>query len=297
MQLLHRLNKLNLLNAPKFLYDNTMYATYMGSVAYGVSGADSDIDICGFCIPPKVDLWPSLAGHIPLFDSTPKPFEQYQKHHIKDPSSNKEYDITIFNIAKFFKLCLENNPNFCDMLFVPRNCIIHSTPIAEIVRENRKHFLHKGAYIKFKSYAYSQLHKARIKVPIEDSARYKDYKDYGYSTKFIYHLVRLLYECEQILIEHDLDLQRNKEQLKYIRSGGWSLEQAEEFFLSKEQYLEDLYHKSTLRESPDYAYIKNILLTCLEHHYGSLSKFTSIDNTDSYAQDLKDIYNIVVKYQ
>lgn len=166
MELLKRLNKLGLLTTlPKFLLDNTMYATYMGSVAYGVSNLGSDVDVYGFCLPPKESIFPHLAGEIPGFGSQVQRFEQWQQHHINDKSSEKEYDITIFSIVKYFQLCMENNPNMIDSLFVPRTCIIHSSALSEFVRENRKLFLHKGAYHKFKGYAYSQMHKMRIKAP------------------------------------------------------------------------------------------------------------------------------------
>ena len=187
MKLLHRLNKLNLLNAPKFLYDNTMYATYMGSVAYGVSNLNSDIDIYGFCIPPKDNVFPHLSGEIAGFGTQIQRFEQFQQHHIKDKSSEKEYDITIFSIVKYFQLCMENNPNMIDSLFVPRTCIIHSTAISEYVRENRKLFLHKGAYHKFKGYAYSQMHKMRIKNPegLEELKAFEDKHQIAHNTTLL----------------------------------------------------------------------------------------------------------------
>lgn len=187
MQLLHRLNKLNLLNAPKFLYDNTMYATYMGSVAYGVSNIGSDVDIYGFCIPPKDNVFPHLSGEITGFGTQIRRFEQYQQHHIKDTSTDKEYDITIFNIVKYFQLCMDNNPNMIDSLFVPRTCIIHSTSISEHVRESRKLFLHKGAYHKFKSYAYSQMHKMRIKNPegLEELKAFEDKHQIAHNTTLL----------------------------------------------------------------------------------------------------------------
>ena len=59
-----------------------------------------------------------------------------------------------------------------------------------------------------------RLYAAAIK-----SNREKDIVKHGYSTKFAYHIVRLLNEVEQILTEHDLDLERNREQLKSIRRG------------------------------------------------------------------------------
>ena len=42
------------------------------------------------------------------------------------------------------------------------------------------------------------------------------------------------------------------------------------FFNSKEKQLDELYHKSDLKHSPDENAIKKILLECLEMHYGTL---------------------------
>ena len=70
------------------------------------------------------------------------------------------YDFAVYNIVRFFQLCMENNPNMVDALFVPDNMIVHITHVGNMVRDARKMFLHKGAYHKFKGYAFSQLHKA-----------------------------------------------------------------------------------------------------------------------------------------
>ena len=121
-----------------------------------------------------------------------------------------------------------------------------------------------------------------------------DTKINGYSTKFMYHVVRLLSECEQILIEENLDLQRNREQLKSIRRGEWSLEQIEQYFVDKEKQLEELYIKSTLQHKPDEDKIKALLLECLEMHYGSLEKAVYI--APDLENDLKMIAKIVNKY-
>jgi hypothetical protein len=106
----------------------------------------------------------------------------------------------------------------------------------------------------------------------ESSARRELIEKYGYDCKFGYHLVRLLNEVEQIMIEGDLDLQRNREQLKEIRSGCWTEQQLETYFAQKEAALEDVYNKSELRWGPDEAAIKELLLNVLEEHYGCLQK-------------------------
>ena len=141
----------------------------MGSVAYGVSSDTSDVDVYGWAIPPKDDLFPHLRGEVPGF-GTPRPrFEQFQEHHVEDRDAlaghGRMYDLTIYGIVKFFNLAMENNPNVIDSLFTPVNCVLHSTRVGNLVRENRKLFLHKGAWPKFKGYAYSQLHKISIKTP------------------------------------------------------------------------------------------------------------------------------------
>lgn len=122
-----------------------------------------------------------------------------------------------------------------------------------------------------------------------------DTKINGYSTKFMYHVVRLLNECEQILVEGDIDLQKNNEQLKAIRRGEWSLAQVEQYFVDKEKQLEELYVKSTLQYKPDEDKIKKLLLTCLEMHYGSLEK--AIYVAPDLENDLRVIAKIIEKYK
>jgi len=72
------------------------------------------------------------------------------------------------------------------------------------------------------------------------------------------------------LTEHDLDLTRNREQLKVIRRGEGKLDQLTEYFQDKEKSLEQLYLDSDLQHKPDQGKIKQLLLNCLETHYGSL---------------------------
>src|SRR5262249_39952567 len=152
--------------------------------------------------------------------------------------------------------------------FTPATCVLHSTRIGNLVRENRGVFLHRGAWPKFKGYAYSQLHKLTIKAP--QGKRAAVVAEHGYDTKFAYHVVRLIGEVEQILLEGDMDLQRNNEQLKAIRRGEWTEERLRQWFADKESHLERVYAQSTLRATPDEARIKALLLNCLEEHYGTL---------------------------
>ena len=152
-----------ILDYPLFVKDSIQYEAVVGSAAYGVSDIGSDVDVYGFCIPPKNIIYPYNNGHIFGFGKKPEIFEQFQKHHIMDRKYGKEYDIVIYNIVKFFNLVMENNPNMIDALFVPDRCVLTCTDIGKHVRDNRKLFLTKRVWHKFKGYAFSQLHKMRNK--------------------------------------------------------------------------------------------------------------------------------------
>jgi len=273
-----KLQEKGLVNCPKWLPNNTAYLVMMGSIAYGCSSDSSDVDVYGVVVPPKHDVFPHLRGEILGFGRQKKRFEQWQEHHIKDKESRKQYDFQIFSIVKYFHLLMMCNPNLVDSIYVPQRCILHITNVGQIIRENRKLFLSKKAWHTFKGYSFQQMHKMSYKNPL--GKRRETVEKYGFDLKFAYHIVRLLNEVEQILTEEDLDLERNREQLKAIRRGDWTEPQVREYFQTKERELESLYTKSSLRHSPDEAAIKELLLQCLEHHYGSLDKAVVVEGRD-----------------
>lgn len=288
-----KLAKRQLITPPKHVLDGIQYEVLMGSVAYGVSNDTSDMDVYGFSIPPKEMVFPHLAGEIQGFGRQKKKFEQYQQHHVYRQDNMKEYDLSIYSIVKYFQLCMDNNPNMIDSLFVPQRCVLYCSKIGNMVRERRRDFLHKGSWHKFKGYSFSQVNKMKTKNP--DGKRKEIVEKYGYDLKFAYHTVRLLNEVEQIMMEHDLDLQRNREQLKAIRRGEWTLDQVEQYFDEKERALEDLYIKSTLPYKPDEKKIKQLLFDCLEEHYGSLQG--AVIRDAQVDQLVNEIEEILVRYK
>lgn len=230
----------------------------------------------GVCVPPKRVVFPHTEGHVPGFGKklVPERFDQFQMHHVVDSDAHggkgQEYDFDVKNIVNYFQLVMDNNPNMLDSLFTPQHCVLYSSPVWNMVRENRRLFLHKGCFHRLKGYSFAQLHKMSNKNK-ESEKRQESIDKYGYDVKFGYHVVRLILQCEQLLVEGDLDLMRNAELLKSIRRGEWTEERVRKFFEDKEKHLEDLYHSSTaLPYEPDERAIKRLLIQVLEHHYGSL---------------------------
>lgn len=279
-----RLEKRGLIRPPSWLGVNTAYESVMGSVAHGVSDDLSDYDITGFAIPPKHVVFPHTEGEIMDFGTQKKRFKVYQQHHVTHPDEsywnrdktekvNRVYDLNIYSIIWYFHLCLDNNPNMLDSLFSPRDCVLTSTPIAELVRENRRNFLHRGSWHRYKGYAYSQLHKMKGKNVEEGSKRAAIRERYGYDVKFAAHTVRLLYGAEMILTEGDIDMRRHKEHIKAIRRGEVEQDEIIRWVAEKEAALERVYEECKLpdRKESLEPQIKELLLNCLEMHYGSLS--------------------------
>jgi predicted nucleotidyltransferase len=293
--ILERLYRQKLIHPPKFLIANCQYLTQMGSVAYGVSGQSSDIDVYGFCIPSKELVFPHISGEIPGFGTQIQRFNVWQEHHVQDKDKQVEYDFAVYSMVSYFQLLMDNNPNIIDSIFTPQRCVIHSTKISDHIRANRLKFLHKGAYHKFKGYAYSQMSKIKSKVNSSNEKRSADIEKNGYDTKFAYHLVRLSCECEQILVEHDLDIERNSEQLKSIRRGEWTLERIEQWFENKEKLLDTLYAESTLQHSPNEGEIKQLLMECLEMFFGDLSSVVIKEN--SVQKLIDEMQNVIDRHK
>lgn len=279
---------------PQFVVEGLVYETIMGSRAYGTATPESDYDIYGICIPLKHMVFPHLNGEIDGFGRQKKRFEQFKT----DKETNgkifgddgKEYEIVIFSIVKFFSLAMENNPNIIDCLFTPINCVTHSPTIGNIIRDNRRMFLHKGCWHKFRNYSYSQLHKMAGKKPQPGSNREAMRAEYGMDVKFAMNVVRLLAELEQILQTGDIDFTRDSEMLKAIRRGDWTEERVREYFTEKEKYLERLYETSSLPYGPDEKKIKTLLLQCLEHHFQSLDNaIRQVDAADLAIEEISTI--------
>lgn len=283
---------------PRWIVDNIIYETIMGSVAYGVSSDTSDCDVYAVCVPPKSDVFPFINTNlIYLFDKNPDVFEQYINHGIKSEDDlggkGRTYDYTVFSIVKAFKLWSSGNPNCLEMLYTSNECIISQTRMFKNIRDNADIFLSKLCYNTFINYLSSQIHKAKIKTP--EGKRKELVDNHGYDTKYVANSVRLAYLCETILTDHTLDLRRFKDHVKAIRRGEVSLNDVMLWLDEKERALIKIKQESKLPEKPDMQKIKSLLFSSLESHYGTLSNY--IANNTIYEQAMKEISNILTKYK
>ena len=89
---------------------------------------------------------------------------------------------------------------------------------------------------------------------------------------------------------------RNAELLKAIRRGEWEVERVREWFKEKEAAMEQLYVTSTaIPHSPDEDAIRNVLVECLRHHYGSIDDaYHDLGKNDAILIKIRDLVSQVV---
>lgn len=294
MSIIQKLDRKGLLNGAPSCVLTPELEVIMGSFAYGVSSDSSDVDVYSVCIPSKEEVFPHLNGRVPGFGPQINPFQNWQRHHIKTDEGSageKEYDVTSYSITEFFRLAADNNPNIIDALFVPDRCVTHKTDVGTVMRDNRKLFLHKGAYQKFKGYAYSQMKKIGERKPVGKRAVLVE--QFGYDVKFAYHVVRLAQEAEMILLKGDLDIEAGREELKAIRRGEWTLPQLQEWFAKRTAMLDEMFLKSDLRPEPNFDELNRVLMVCLEIKFGTLTNALVEGEGQAALRKLEEIARIV----
>ena len=104
-------------------------------------------------------------------------------------------------------------------------------------------------------------------------------------------------ECEMIMTEGDLDLRRNKEHLKAIRRGDVPETDIRQWAADKEKQLEGWYGSPKCavpfkRREPE---IKQLLMDCLEHHYGDLS--ACVVREDVMLRAFREVANVVDRHR
>jgi len=249
-----------------FVQDNLEYEVLMGSQAYGCATPKSDIDIYGFCLPTVKDVWPEKAGIIPGFDKYQK-FEQQQIHH--RPYKDTTFDANIYNVVKYVRLVADCNPNMIDSLFVPDNCILFLGKYGKVLRDNRHLFLCKKVYHSFTGYLHAQ--KRKLYAHEDTTGKRKELiEKFGYDVKCAYHMVRLAFECHQILSTGNLILNTptSTQYYKEIREGKWSIERVlktcEEF---EKLSLNDYQTNNDIPMNIQEGKIHNLLLGILQEFY------------------------------
>jgi predicted nucleotidyltransferase len=139
--------------------NRTIFLAKTGSQAYGLATPESDTDYKGvFVATPNYfygfkTIEQKDSGWCDLNDPSSGKFPELI------PGEDEKLDCTIYEVRKYVKLALNNNPNILEMLWQPEHTIIFLSNHFQPLLENRDIFLSKKIKYSLAGYAFSQLEK------------------------------------------------------------------------------------------------------------------------------------------
>jgi hypothetical protein len=271
-----------------WLVDNLMLESIMGSRAYGCQDeTKSDYDITAIVLPKHEHLHPQNYGFILGYDNLPE-FKRKEFKGKKIMIGDKPFEAEWVSLIEFFVHAgLKGSPNLIEVLFVKRELVTVGTKMGWYLRDNRRLFLSMKTFHSFKGYANGQMHRIRQRNPETDERRALIDK-HGFDTKMAYHTLRLLDQLDQVLTVGDIDLMRNKEEHKLMRSGEWGdFDRFDKEFQKRMDHVEELSRKCNLPPQPQQGALKKLLMEILEEHY-PVNDTKTQQNEYISTQDIKD---------
>ena len=237
----------------------TILLAYRGSIAHGMYVPNSDPnsiddkDLMGVCIPHE-RFYFGLGN-----------FEQAEVKH-------REWDSVVYEIRKFCRLLVQQNPNVMSLLWNEPKYYIDISPEGQALIDNRGLFVSRKAYHAFSGYAYSQL-KRMTHLAFEGYMGEKRrglVQKFGYDTKNAAHLIRLLRMGIEYLNEGKLYVDRgavgDAPMLLAIKRGEWELEKVKEEADRLFKRAEEAYDRCRLPAGVDTQKVDELLTGILGGH-------------------------------
>lgn len=127
----------------------------VGSHLYGTNTETSDEDYSGIVLPTEEQIFGfEVLEEIDL---------SVHSKNAEGKNTSEAKDIKYYELRKFMKLAMENNPNIIEQLFVTPENILYQDEIGKYILSQKHLFPYKGLEKKFIGYAKSQQHKMLIK--------------------------------------------------------------------------------------------------------------------------------------
>jgi len=144
------------MNAKEIAEKNKILKFTIGSHLYGTTTPTSDKDYSGIFMPDENMVFG--FEHADEVDLSLKSKRE-------DGKNDKDaVDITLYELRKFIKLALENNPNILEQMFINHENIIFSNWYGNELLKHAHLFPYKRLKEKFLAYAGSQRHKMVIRT-------------------------------------------------------------------------------------------------------------------------------------
>lgn len=228
-------------------YGIEIYRCQVGSGIHGVSvGGYDDRDEMGMCI--------ERPGYVIGLGK----FEQwiYRTQPEGKRSGYGDLDLTVYSLRKWARLALAGNPTVLIPLFVPDSEVVVDSDIGRGLRNKPERFLSRQVADRFLGYMIAQREQMMGLRGKKHTNRPELVAQYGYDTKFAYHMCRLGIQGIELLTTGRITLPMDpywRDWLLRVRFGKIDrdvvLAQASEL----EATLRELRTTADLPEKPDYA--------------------------------------------
>lgn len=234
---------------------NLILKVMVGSHLYGTETENSDKDYVGVFIPDK-----EYVLGLKECEQVEQRTNPSDSGHRNDKSDT---DCTLYSLPKFIKLLADNNPNIFEILFTDKKHIIHCDAYGQKLLDNAHLFLSTKVKHRFLGYAHSQKQKLLFKQA--EGGRVEYYEKFGYDVKFASHLIRLLTEGLELLVEGRLSFPITHNRLvRDIKLGKFTKEEVLAKADQLEALVESAYVNSKLPHGPDYEKISDMQVEMLE---------------------------------
>lgn len=232
--------------------DNLIIKAVTGSHLYGTERAESDFDYVGIFIPTKE----YVLG-----------LKNCEQVDVSEKHKDVPIDYTCYSLPKYIHLAIQNNPNIISLLYTPPERINFVNAYGKGLIDNRDLFLSKKSYHTFRGYAHQQ--KRKMTVQKREGKRKEDVEKHGFDPKFAMHLMRLYYECLEILVSGTITYPSpHRRLLMEIREGNKPLDWIFGEAARLEALINEAYVKSSLQYSANTQKIEALQMNMLEEYWG-----------------------------
>lgn len=222
-----------------------VYRTQVGSGVHGVTVEDDDRDEMGICIEKPEYV---IGLHR---------FEQWEWRTKAQGvrSGPGDLDLVVYSLRKWARLALAGNPTVLIPLFVPIEDVVVDSDVAMDLRQYPKRWLSKLVADRFIGYMRGQREQLLGLRSKKHTNRPELIKEFGFDTKFAYHMVRLGIQGCELLSTERISLPMREDNaywLRDLRAGKHTKEEAIDWASYLERRLYKLRETSYLPEEPDY---------------------------------------------
>lgn len=237
---------------------NMILKVLTGSHLYGTNTPSSDKDYMGVFIPDR-DYVMGL-----------RKCEQVELRTNKSGSGIKntsdDTDCTLYTLPKFIHMAMQNNPNITEMFFAPKKNIIFCNEYGQQLLDAAPLFISKRVRHTFMGYALEQKRKLINKNPVGSRLEYIE--KYGFDVKFASHLIRLLTEGMELLVEGKVTLPiPNNQLVRDIKIGKHDLNFVLGEATKYEALMEQAYVSSRIQNTPQLKEINDLQISMLKEFW------------------------------